>query len=101
TYDLDGGNDNRATVKLETNTNRTDVDFGYKPIPSLSFTKTVDKAYVKRGETVIYSLTVLNDGKTDLENIRISDAAVGIDITIPKLASNASITTSVAFIIPA
>lgn len=99
-YDLDGGLVNKANRIIETSEAALDVDFGYEPIPHLTLTKTVDKAYVKRGETVVYSLTVLNDGKTDLTNIRISDTAVGINITIPKLVSNASITTTVAFKIP-
>jgi LPXTG-motif cell wall-anchored protein len=101
TYDLDGTLDNEADRTIGTSMSALDVDFGYEPIPHLTLTKTVDKAYVKRGETVVYSLTVLNDGKTDLTNIRISDAAVGIDITILSLVSNASITKTVAFVIPA
>lgn len=101
TYDLDGVLDNQTSIVLGTNTSLLTADFGYEPTPHLTLTKTVDKAYVKRGETVVYSLTVLNDGKTDLTNIRISDAAVGIDITILSLVSNASITKTIAFVIPA
>jgi uncharacterized repeat protein (TIGR01451 family)/LPXTG-motif cell wall-anchored protein len=100
TYDLDGVLDNQTSIVLGTNTSLLTADFGYEPTPHLTLTKTVDKAFVRPGEMVVYSLTVLNDGKTDLENIRVSDTAVGINITIPTLASNASITTTVAFVIP-
>lgn len=100
TYDLDGALDHQTTIVLGTGTSFLTADFGYQPVPHLTLTKTVNKAFVRPGEGVVYFLTLLNDGKTDLTNVRISDTAVGINITIPTLASNASITTTVAFTIP-
>ncbi|MDX9888868.1 MAG: SdrD B-like domain-containing protein [Anaerovoracaceae bacterium] len=99
-YSLDGTLNNRTTKTIGTSEAALDVDFGYEPIPHLKFTKTVNPTNSKRGQTITYTLTVLNDGKTDLEDIRISDAAVGINITIATLVSKASITTDVAFNLP-
>lgn len=54
------------------------VDFGFfvapnEPKADLSLTKAVDKASIKRGETVVYTLAVTNDGVDDATSVAITD----------------------------
>nr|WP_297864231.1 InlB B-repeat-containing protein [uncultured Acetatifactor sp.] len=41
--------------------------------PELEITKTVDKASVKKGNTLNYTITVKNNGSTDAANVKVSD----------------------------
>ncbi|MDP2234788.1 MAG: hypothetical protein Q8K89_14205, partial [Actinomycetota bacterium] len=55
--------------------------------PALTVTKTgPDFAYV--GEEITYTITVTNTGDHALTNVRITDAMLGVDITVPTLAPN-------------
>ena len=70
----DDGNDGQGTA--DANSNLT-VDFGVVPPvlkTDLQLTKTVDKASVKPGDTVIYSVTVTNESSTDATGVQVSDA---------------------------
>jgi uncharacterized repeat protein (TIGR01451 family)/uncharacterized repeat protein (TIGR02543 family) len=52
--------------------------------PELEITKTVDKASVKKGNTLNYTITVKNNGSADAANVKVSD-------TLPKeLGTNIS-----------
>ena len=99
--DRDTTLDNQTNVSITKSATVIDnADFGYEPIPHLKFTKTVNPPNAKPGQTVIYTLTVTNDGKAELEDIWISDTAVGINITIAKLTTTGIFTTDVAFNLP-
>ncbi|MGB5598888.1 MAG: SdrD B-like domain-containing protein, partial [Thiothrix litoralis] len=84
TFDFNGELDNGSTetLTLVTNTvkqttgveNNTDQDFGYRNAKvNVSLTKSTDKTEVKRGETVVYTLTVTNTGADTATGVAISD----------------------------
>ena len=55
-----------------------------KPARSLRIEKSADKALVKVGETIIYTLTVTNTGSEDLANITVTDHNDGAGSIIGK-----------------
>ncbi|MWC30359.1 DUF7507 domain-containing protein [Paenibacillus sp. MMS18-CY102] len=69
--------------------------------PSLLFSKTVNKRVAAPGETVIFTLTAVNNGNVDLVNVRVTDALLGISTTIARIAVGATITSDFPYVIPA
>ncbi len=85
TFDADGSLDNSSTKKLTAVTDAVgqvigvlkDVaqDFGYRNVQvDISLTKVLDKATVKRGETVVYTLTATNTGTDTAAGVAITDS---------------------------
>lgn len=96
-YDLDGGLDNKATASILPGQNREDVDFGYKPIPHLSIIKTADKDKVEVGDIITYTITLINDGKTVLNNVYLEDEMLSINDYWEKLTVGESVYSSKAY----
>ncbi|MGB1255423.1 MAG: SdrD B-like domain-containing protein, partial [Thiolinea sp.] len=85
TFDNSGALDNASTKTLTRLTdalgvitgveNNTDQDFGYRPaVIDLSVQKTIDKNSVLRGETIVYTITVRNDGADTATGVEVVDA---------------------------
>ncbi|MFA6941890.1 MAG: LPXTG cell wall anchor domain-containing protein, partial [Clostridiaceae bacterium] len=51
-------------------------------VPGIKVIKTVDKTTAKIGDTVKYTITVINTGTVDLKNVLITDKMLGINDTI-------------------
>lgn len=64
-----------SQVTTTETTNDHSVDFGFKALSlaDLELTKTVDKATVKLGDTVTYTLTLTNNSSTTANAIQVSD----------------------------
>lgn len=73
-----------------TGTTATAIDVAH---PAVTITKTADKATYQAGETITFSIDVLNAGDVDLTDIAVTDAKVpACDNTHPALAVDASFT---------
>ncbi|MCR8845617.1 hypothetical protein NQ117_18190 [Paenibacillus sp. SC116] len=68
--------------------------------PDLTITKTADQTSVVPGATVTYTILVSNTGNVPLSNVIVQDPMLGIDQTIPLLASGAEQTITQTFPIP-
>ncbi|QHW31015.1 DUF11 domain-containing protein [Paenibacillus rhizovicinus] len=68
--------------------------------PSFTLTKTVDQSRANAGDTVNYTITVVNTGNVTLTNIVISDPLLGFVNTIESLDPGASATEKIPFVIP-
>ncbi|UHA72685.1 DUF11 domain-containing protein [Paenibacillus sp. 481] len=58
--------------------------------PALVVTKLADRTVVAVGETVTYTIEVVNAGNSTLTNVRVTDAQIGVDTVIPQLLQGAS-----------
>jgi uncharacterized repeat protein (TIGR01451 family) len=61
----------------------TDSDESQILIPHLTLTKSVDRPVVEEGETVTWSIAVLNDGGTELRNVVVDDSNCAGPLTGP------------------
>lgn len=68
--------------------------------PRLVLSKTVTPDTAIPGETVTYTITASNTGNSTLTNVRVTDPVLGLDVTVPSLATGAQPFT-VPFVIPA
>ncbi|WP_442951189.1 DUF7507 domain-containing protein [Paenibacillus sp. 481] len=69
-------------------------------LPSFTVTKSVDQAQANPGDTVFFTITVINTGGVTLTNVVISDPVLSFLNTIPSLAPGASVIETIPFIIP-
>lgn len=69
-------------------------------IPSLLFTKSVNRRIASPGSTVIFTLQIVNNGDVDLNNVHLTDPLLGIDTIIDHITLGAVITIDLPFIIP-
>ena len=76
------GEDDKDNIEIAINTNITERVVEY---PSLKITKSVDKAVVKEGDKVVYTIVVENTGNVDLTNVLVTDKMLEINKTIEKL----------------
>jgi len=66
----------------------------------LGIEKTADRATANAGETVRYSITVVNLSNAPLTNVRVTDGTLSFDRTIPLLSAGQSLTFVVPFVVP-
>ena len=76
------GEDDKDNIEIAINTNITERVVEY---PSLKITKSVDKAVVKEGDKVVYTIVVENTGNVNLTNVLVTDKMLEINKTIEKL----------------
>ena len=76
------GEDDKDNIEIAINTNITERVVEY---PSLKIIKSVDKAVVKEGDKVVYTIVVENTGNVDLTNVLVTDKMLEINKTIEKL----------------
>ncbi|WP_186786027.1 DUF7507 domain-containing protein [Paenibacillus agilis] len=69
--------------------------------PAFTLTKTVDRARVNPGETVNFTITIVNTGAVPLTNVAVSDPLLAYTNTIALLAPGASVTQTIPFTVPA
>ncbi len=67
------------------------------PSPALSITKVPDKSSVVTGETITYTITVTNAGKTNLSNVQVTDDLTGFSDSIANLPVSASRTFTTTY----
>ena len=70
--------------------------------PAIDIVKSVDRKVLKPGETVVYTLIVMNTGNTDLTNVSVTDSNkdLGAEGSIGDLAAGESRTITYTFTIP-
>lgn len=68
--------------------------------PSLVLTKSVDKRQARPGETVVFTITVTNNGNVPIENARFVDELLGISTTIESIAAGATLSADLPYVIP-
>ena len=93
------------TKKPVTNVDVSDQDDHTIALIRWSATKTADKDVVVPGTTVTYTITVKNDGGSDLKNIEVSDPTIGFPkdgkpVVIPVLKAGESKVFNVTYVIP-
>ncbi|MBD8497226.1 DUF7507 domain-containing protein [Paenibacillus arenosi] len=96
-----GNFENTATASADNVTTQSftaNVEIG--AAPDLTITKTADQTSVVPGATVTYTILVTNSGNVPLSNVIVQDPLLGIDQTIPLLASGAEQTITQTFLIP-
>ncbi|QKS44683.1 DUF11 domain-containing protein [Paenibacillus cellulosilyticus] len=76
------------------------VDVEVEAVPRLQIEKVADRQQVEPGQTVVFTITVTNNGDTTLTNVRVIDATLGLDTTLPSLFPGQSIPVTVNFLIP-
>jgi uncharacterized repeat protein (TIGR01451 family) len=93
TYDFDDELNHTSSEYLETEydavgqitgvEDNADQDFGYRTLQvDIDLSKSADKSGAKRGETVIYTLTVTNSGQDNATNIVVNDKLpAGVTLT--------------------
>jgi len=70
-YELNGTNPAHPTVEQGQDTTQ---NFGYaRTVANLVTTKTVDKTAPEEGDTIVYTLTVKNEGPADTTNVTLTD----------------------------
>lgn len=69
-------------------------------VPSLLFTKSVNRRVANPGATVIFTLHIVNNGNVNLSNVHLTDPLLGIDTIIDHIAIGADITIDLPFVIP-
>jgi len=67
--------------------------------PDIDMVKTGPEVAI-RGQTVLYEVTVINDGNVPLWNVRVTDPMIGLDDTISFLDVDESMTYRLSFTIP-
>ena len=61
--------------------------------PSISITKTADKEVYKIGETIVYTINVINNGEIDLTNVVITESLIGTFVEDNNIKINNNIAT--------
>ncbi|ASS67608.1 MULTISPECIES: SpaA isopeptide-forming pilin-related protein [unclassified Paenibacillus] len=59
-------------------------------VPALLFSKTADRSEVQQGNTITYTIEVVNVGDTTLTNVRVTDPELGLNETLLSLAPGQS-----------
>ncbi|MBB3125652.1 putative repeat protein (TIGR01451 family) [Paenibacillus rhizosphaerae] len=70
------------------------------PVPRLEIHKTADRIFVLPGETVNFTIEVINTGNTDISNVHVTDDLTGFNITIPVLPFGQSQIFTIPFFVP-
>jgi len=78
-----------------------ETPLGPAVIPGLKVTKDVDKAVVKVGDTLKYTITVKNTGNVELTNVSVTDSMIGLSENIAKLAADETKTFVKDYVVPA
>ncbi|MBB6690382.1 DUF11 domain-containing protein [Cohnella xylanilytica] len=70
------------------------------PVPRLEIFKSADRSVVPAGETVHFTIEVVNTGNADLANVRVTDDLTGFEALIPILFVGQREVFSVPFFVP-
>ncbi|WP_165280022.1 DUF7507 domain-containing protein [Paenibacillus protaetiae] len=70
------------------------------PVPRLDIFKTADRNIVFPGETVHFTIEVINTGNSDLFNVHVTDDLTGFDVVIPSLFPGEAQFFVVPFVVP-
>lgn len=66
--------DGAGTTVVVADSDNLTLDFGFTPpLPDLNLTKVLDETSAKRGDTVVYTLALNNEGDGDATGIKVSD----------------------------
>nr|WP_255654254.1 CARDB domain-containing protein [Cohnella sp. REN36] len=68
--------------------------------PMLLAFKTVNPPAAAPGETVVFTITLVNEGNVDLINVQITDPLIGLDERVGNIPVGASVTIDWPFVIP-
>ncbi|WP_168735746.1 DUF7507 domain-containing protein [Cohnella fermenti] len=68
--------------------------------PSLLVSKAVNTRTAKPGETVVFTIAITNNGNSDLMNVHLVDALLGIDATIEQIVKGATVNLDFPYTIP-
>ncbi len=91
--DLPGPIHNTAIAsQADAETVQDEWDVALVTNPGLNITKVGPEGPVEAGDVVEYTITVSNNGDVTLHNVRVVDAMLGLDETVPSLAPGASVT---------
>lgn len=71
------------------------------PVPRLTVSKSASVQSAVPGETIVYTITVANEGNTPLTNVSISDSLLGLATVLPLLAIGASQSIELPYVVPA
>ncbi|MBP9115605.1 MAG: DUF11 domain-containing protein [Acidimicrobiia bacterium] len=69
--------------------------------PSISIVKSADQTTASVGDTVNYSFVITNTSKIEINDITVTDNVLGDLGAIEKLAPGASVTKTIAYVVPA
>jgi len=91
--DLPGPIHNTAiATQEEAETVQAEWDVALTTNPGLNITKVGPEGPVEAGDVIEYTIAVSNNGDVTLHNVRVVDAMLGLDETIPSLAPGGSVT---------
>ncbi|MDF2922071.1 MAG: conserved repeat domain protein [Paenibacillaceae bacterium] len=71
-----------------------------RSIPLLSASKTASPSSAELGQTIGFTINIVNEGNVDLADIAVSDSLLAFSTIVPLLATGSSLTFTLPFTIP-
>jgi len=68
--------------------------------PALSITKTANPRAGVPGATIVYTITIVNEGNVDLFNVRVFDPTIGLDQSFANIPVGSTVIIDWPFVIP-
>ncbi|GGG66703.1 choice-of-anchor A family protein [Paenibacillus radicis (ex Gao et al. 2016)] len=92
--------DNTATLRSAFGVEQASNTVRVGSSPGLLIAKDVDKEFASPGDTIQYTITLINTGNTVLTDITLTDSLVGLNRTVPPIQIGEKAVITASYVIP-